>query len=440
MDYTIEFNYISPLINLKFDDKNVYILIVSQSDSTNIYIHKIIINKLNNVTDTVRGYLINRSVQLKPSNVGTIINVNLYCHNIADNTIQLIGLTKIDLEKYEYNNKSIIHMTVPNNVNNFRTTKYDNDTVFLNEYFHDIENMIDNNHYLLFFRLMTPNKNNKFTFPTIIPYTDNKLNVVYNRYVNNICKESNNIKYIDKNLYNEKQLKLSYRPLQIDKYINSIITGICDGRYKGLEIQDSRIRMHGYASNLKLSHYVNNETIYQELSNGSGYYIKSLQQDYKGIFAPYAGHLVDFNIKPNGITLLVENDYYISPYTHERAYLSVINGNPTSQQSGVGGNDERYDPDILKIQNNGKLLYCLHVSFPKGKVIYKKKLGIDQWIEQGTELFYIDNSNSNSNNNETNNVLFFVNRPIDFVNDIKTFNKYQLMTYIRCRDIIGILN
>ena len=189
MDYTIEFNYISPLVKFKFDSKNIYMLVITHSDLKDVFIHKIIINGLDNVTDTIRGYLINRSVQVNSSILGTILNVRLYCHDIINNTIQLFGMADINLEKYEYNNKSIIYMTVPNNIHNYRITDYSDDTVFLYEYFHGVENITESSKYLLFFRLVQHNNKNigKFTTPTIISYVDNtKINFVYNKFVLNL--------------------------------------------------------------------------------------------------------------------------------------------------------------------------------------------------------------------------------------------------------------
>ena len=336
-------------------------------------------------------------------------------------------------------------MNIPSNINNFRSTNYDNDTIFLNEYFHDIENITDMGEYLLFFRLVQFTKSisksiGTLTNPTTFSYVNNNNgNFVYNRYVNNICIDKNNgsntYNYIDNGIYNNsiynKQINLSYRPLQLDKYINSILTGPCDGRYKGLGIDNSVVRMYGYNSNIKLSDYINNT-----FTNGAGYYIDILPQDYKGIFIPYAGHLVNFKVGKSNITLIIESDYFIAPDVHERSYLSVVNGHTTSQGTGVGVDTSSYDPDILKIQDNGKLIYCLNVAFPStSNIVYRKKLGVNQWMEQGTEIMYIDNVNNNKVN-----VLLFINRPIDYVNDIKTYNKYPMMTYLRCRDIIGILN
>ena len=92
MEYNIEFNYISPITKIIFSDNYVYLFIVTHSDQTDVYIHKIVINNLNNVTDTTRGYLLNRTVQVSPSISGPNVNVRLYCHSIDNNTATIIGL------------------------------------------------------------------------------------------------------------------------------------------------------------------------------------------------------------------------------------------------------------------------------------------------------------------------------------------------------------
>ena len=188
--------------------------------------------------------------------------------------------------------------------------------------------------------------------------------------------------------------------------------------------------MYYYDNNIKLSNYVDNNSII----NGAGYSIDLLPGDYKGIFIPYAGHITNIIKGSDYLSLIIESDYYIAPYIHERAYLSVMNGNSTYQGSGVGATDDRYYPDILKIQENSKLVYYLIILFSsKSKIIYRKKISTNQWMEQGTEILYIDDPNNIG-------CLFVVNRPIDFVNDIKIYNNYPVHTYSRCRDIIGILN
>jgi hypothetical protein len=422
MEYCIEFNYISPLTQLTFYPNNIYTLVISHSDLSNTYIHKFVIKNLNNINNITRGYIINRGIKVKPSPFGNIINIRLYCYTRAYNIIKLLAYTDISLEKYEIGNKSIIRMNIPSNINDYRTTKYNNDMIYLREYFHNIENNDEDSGYcLLFFRLITDNNTISFTNPTIINHLKDIYNYkfMYNRYINNISIQYNG------NKYNDNVINIDYRPLNIDKYINSILIGPCDGRYKGVIIKKNQNQTQN-------QNILNTNTYFDDKQlQGYGYVINLLPIDYKSIFIPYAGYLVNLISNDKYIVLTIESDYYIAPHIHERSYLSVMNGKSTYQGSGVGATDDMYSPELLKIQENSKLIYNLTIIFTSNNTIDYKYLKIGQWMEQGKEIL---------NRSDIEQVLFVINRKIDYVNDIKKYNENNLETFIRARDIIGILN
>lgn len=493
----LQLNYISIVSNYIFDNSNMYYLVITHTDNTYIYINKILLSNINNnidnnIKNNIKSYAINKIIKINSSIFGIHVNIKLYSQNKSGEINLLMTTNNMNLQNYEHTNKSIIHMRAPVFIDNkMRSLVYQNDNDYINELLFNIESYDKDLGYCLLFFVITSdvysniNSIKNLVNSTIIKYTDlnknNKNIYIYNRYDkmiiieyinNNLLNNHSSIyekhkyniqqfknKYchnndkkiynnynkdykVDKYVHNIFNINIKYRQIKYDRYANNLIYAPLDGRYIGFDI-NNKININGH--NINIKDYINinytDDTI-DNVGNGSGYYIRVAPQDYHGLFVPYAGYLRNIIKTDNYMHITIFTDYYISPDTHERDYLSVINGNFTHGGGGVGAGNRHYQ-DILNLQNNDDLLYNIivlgsNIIIKSPKIlyfleniknnIYDKKI----WLSLGEDILDILCGDGI--------VLILFNRIIDFSQDINYYSMYNIETYTKGRDLIGYLH
>jgi hypothetical protein len=176
---------------------------------------------------------------------------------------------------------------------------------------------------------------------------------------------------------------------------------------------------------------------------------------------PYSAYIKEVGIyggesnNPYMISLRFESSYFLPQDVHERDLLSVVNGHPTYGGVGVGAGLRPYS-ELRLPQPKTNLIFSLIIitpSFKDGFIFTNKKLiGAKKyvkknknvkiksyWYQQGEEIGKITTGFSN--------VIFLVNRPLEFASDIQYYSKVlqhtpiknRIPTFVKARDIIGIL-
>jgi hypothetical protein len=424
--------FISPDSVHKFIPNNQYYLIFTGYHENNIIINKIQLKNINNITDTIITYIVNKHITLPKIN--SLYSIKLFSYNKQE--LELLFTTKIDLNN---NIPEAIIMYKPTLVNGKnRHTVYVDETSFFDEVFYNYETHNVNEKCVLFMSqdsdVISDNKHilidiNKLNYTLIdinkLNYTlidINKLNYtfVYDKYNQSMIKETmpnnfNSMKYtlfdklmlhnnyfsnnfcsnsitndyksyidyyqIDTNIFNpDKTINLKYRPIFQTNYMNNIMIAPMDGRY--------------YKTVISKFKELFNLPIYNDYGINQ-IVCRNSPQDHGSIFIPYPGYLKEINTINNMYVLKFVNDYYIPPNTNERAYMSVLNGNHIYSELGgaiaigglgVGvGAGSRGCPETLNVQPDYKLIYYLII--PTNVKLLTSEL---KWYDIGIKLGYFE--------------------------------------------------
>lgn len=481
----LELRYISPMSNYNFNKNLTYVLVITITASNNkIYIYKIKLNSIDNINQTIKGYPISKTILFPPSKFSSLINAKLYFHDNISHDLILLFSGMLNLDDLETGGIKYIELKRTE----LKSMRYTSDLDYLNEKFNKLEqqNANDNNSVYIYvsrvyntkFPIMTATTYNFDIHPSELWIYDRYINSVFQEFipfdVNNDTKQQKiveEVKYYIKNFVLDKKNMIpiyqpekqilylennsqninilnKYRPLRFDPYINSSINSMVDGKLRAFDINPT----------LKL---VSNETIYSlddlvdnpsEYNNGSGYISRVSPTDFQKVYMPYSGKLTNVNYgntKKHGnnggqhiINLRFETSFFIPAGVHERDLLSVTNGNWTYGGVGVGAGNRNW-PVLLEKNPNTYLIFNVIIIIPsyKDAFIFTNKKQITQWFEQGEQLGKLNFGFSN--------VLLICNRPIDFTSDIKYYSKlndddsslkHKIDSFIKARDIVGIIN
>lgn len=477
----IEINYISPMSNYKFDVANnkYYLTIINSSLGNTVTIHKIELINIDNINESIRSYFIGKSIKIQ-SNQYPYFSIRLFQHNIKTNLLTLLFSGNIELNNIEFNNIIKISLYSPSKiVGSPRTSSYTNENDFLNEQFFNYETINEDNKCVLFITKLK--QTDKTTIkPYIYKFDVAEQKYIYNRYHNNVIKEiqlakiddlcksntfNDYIKFIklynvDVNRYFNKnkdtfksmymrQINPSFRKLQMNPYLNNLISCPNDGRVTGFHIDES-LKFKILNEEFKFNELVSKP---YELMNCNGFMVRSIPSDYQRICVPYTASLKEIGIYGGNnyvyyVALRFESNYYIPPNVHEREYISVVYGHSI--------HESRTYPELLDTQPNTKLVYHLilmggnspdTINFTNKKLIdIKNKINLNTrnnvklgMFDQGEELGVFSCCFPNT--------IFMVNRPIDFSSDLKFYSNLNdkialqkpIETYIKQKDVIGLL-
>ncbi len=455
----LEFKFISPISDYKFDKSlyNYFLVITNMSNhinSNDIVVNKIHLKNIDNINETIRSYFVSRSIELCPSDKVSY-NINLFEHNKSSNIITLLFSGDIDINKAESNNKAyvMLNRVIHSNV----STEYKDTSSFLIEKFFNVENIIrdtsvnDKNCCLLFFS-KSFRTNNRIVIPEVIDGSGKEY--IYYRYANTLMKEV---------VFNKYSQFYIDRPIKYHPYKNNIITATTDGRLRGFEI-DNDLTFTIYNKKIRLQNLVDTKTVGQ-LLEGSGYLSRVLLQDHKSVHMPYSGYLKEVGIFNRGdytfTGLKFYSDYFIPPGVHERDYASVILGNYTYSGVGVGAGTRPSSScfacdDYLRPQPNTRLVFVVILinynqgtnntltnpklmnflkNCPKNK--YATVVPEAIWMQQGEKIGQLTNNSS-----YPSYTITMFNHQIEYTSDIMHYsinadNKKDCL--IRLNDMVGLL-
>lgn len=477
MDDIIEINYISPKSDIKFDNKmnDYYIVLTASGIENNIYVNKIKLNEIQNISETLRAIAVNKAILINKLQ-HPIINMRIFSYHISDSIISLLFAGSFDLNLLEYNSIQIVKLFTPSKVvGEFRSTTFVNDASLLEEKFYNYESFINHNVCMAFITKLHRKNSELPVNKTIeINIDKEKEKYIYNRYHQTIIKEqklfpikqycdSNKpedyLKFlkeyaIDVNRYNEKSLdtfksmfmrkiKSNYRKLKYDPFLNSILSAPVDGRFIGFHINGStQFNLDG-----KKYHYKDLVLKPYQLLNGSGFLARTLPNDYQRVHMPYSGYLTEIGILKNNsyiMSLRFESNYFMPPDVHEREYKSVLYGHNVQLS--------RAWPELVDVQPDTSLVFYLVIignndssslNFTNKKLqgmkdkikpntLYKP---MPHWFDKAEELLTF-------NCDLVGHTIFLINRKIDFTSDIKKNSDSQnkLYTYVKLKDVLGVIN
>jgi hypothetical protein len=479
----IEINYISPLSKYIFDKtERYYLVLINTSKSNNVLINKIEIPTIDNITNNIRAYTINKSMQIMSELQSPYYSVRLFKHTIGSNKLSLLFVTDIDINYFEHNNISKIELVAPSKVlGNNRNGIYVDENSFLDEQYNNYESD-DNQNKCILFVAKVKKTNKELIKPYIFKFDLSKSNkFVYHRYHNNIIKEQDelNISYlcqtnsfndyiklinsqsIDVNRYEKKDRNTfssmfmrrinltNFRKIVYNPYLNNTIISPVDSRILGFDINSAT----KFKFNNINFHYKDLVTNSDELLNGSGFVNRVSLSDYQRFHNPYSAYLSEIGIYNQNssqyyISLKFTTDYFIPPTVHEREYISVVYGHNIQNSRGY--------PELVEKQPKTYLVFYLiifgdasneSIQFTNTKLVNLQKIvNLNSsyktkkiWIEQGEELGVF--------NCCYGNVLFMINRPIDFASDIKYYSKLennstlykQIECFVKVNDMIGLI-
>lgn len=490
MDEFIEINYISPISNYKFANINKYYLVIINSTRDNsIFINKIHLENIKNVSVDIRSYNINKAITLISQERYPICSIKLFENDTINNTIKLLFSGNIDTNFIEYNGIKTIILFSPSNVLNCeRECIFENDISFVSEQFFNFETINKDSKCILFITKLK-NTDKQIIKPFIYQFDISPNIFIYDRYQQNVIREILNIqeqyyilnslcktntysdyiqfikifqidvnKYTDnKNFKNNsfkemfmRRINPIYRKIHFDSYLNNVILSPTDGRISTFDITKKfKFSYYNYIFGIDDLIYKSNEIL-----NGKGFKNRMIPSDYSRIFLPYSGNLTNIGIfgndknKPYMITMRFESDYFIPNDVHEREYLSVIYGNNINVSRGY--------PELVEKQPNTCLVFYLillgnnlvdSIIFTNNKLLNMTKIITlntnykmnFMWFEQGEEI--------GTFNCCIGQTLFMINRFIQFTSDIRFYSKIDedsklkkpIETYIKAKDIIGLI-
>lgn len=475
----LEFQYISPVSNIKFDSSKRYFLVIYNTTLNNVVIlYKLQLKQIGNVDDTVRAYGIKQSV---PINVESSPNYELKLFQINGKHAELLFYGSINLEGVEeFGKVNVTMFRAPTVLGKNRSSTIDGDVDFLSEQFFNFEKGKTKNVCIVFFT-ETRVPTLKILAPTYIKFDFSNGLFIFDRYNNGVIKElvpnylkntltnnnnnnntysqhythvsnfiktfcSNNVKnsnrfieeyYVDTTPYINldsnkplftKRMDLTYRPTKYEPYINSMIISPVDCRLRGFKINPT-LQLNLNGSKLTVDNMVQYP---KEIDGGSGFICRMCPQDYKYAYAPYGAYLKEVAIldDPYKIVLKFETKYFIPPDVYERAYASVIFGNHIYTGVGVGAGSRAY-PEALKKQPDTTLIFYLvligtssqnSISLTNTKLRYMKSI-VDVGTRHKIKPIWFEQGEELANVAcGSGNVIMLFNRPIDFAADIKHYS------------------
>ncbi len=410
----INLQYLSPISNFVFDTTTTkYVLIFFNSSHDSTIMHKITITDIDNITETIRAYSINRSFKL-PCN--THFNVMLFAHSCKKIYLLFSG----ELNKLNNNNKKMNMLILKKPVtvgNKLLHTDYINMKSFLQETFFDL-NKFDHNQQCIIFYTTTPKPSAPIIKPLHINVSDAYTTFTYDRYAKN---------FVTAGKYSLQKDKTIQRKIRFDPFSNNVIVAPVDGKLRAFKINSSTVLNINYRQ-YKISQLVE----FSEIDNSHGYITEVGYDDYKYIHMPYSGKLKQIRCHNNITIFKFESQYFIPDSVSERDYLSVVNGNYTYGGVGVGAGTRAY-PELIAPQPKITLIFYLILFQPinyTNKNLKQNNKFSDSYFQQGEEVGYCTQ--------DTNYVAILANRPIEFASDIQLKNEAN-STFIKAKDIVGIL-
>jgi len=497
MSRYISFQYLSPISKYNFDDgSKILMTIVNTSLNDNILCYKIDVKELNNVTSTVRGYPVQKSIQLP---LDAKDNYSIRIFKVRDNTLYLIftGESKMDTD--------VIRLVPPPAVlGKLRNSYYNNDDNLLDEQFYNFDNIESLSHCLLFYKRTIGRPPYAVITPLSVNINTSNYTWVYNRYVDNIIREyvpddmRDNVKknfskhvvkfmnnfqpntaytdyikkyYIDTSIFFDPKINTNMekgcwnmvnqdnRPLFYLPNNNNIITSPTDGRTRGF-IATPEMTMSFFDDIYTIKELISKPF---QIDTGGCFITRVAPQDYNRVYIPYSAHLRELGIRFNKnvciMTMKFESSYFMPHSVSERDYLSLTNGNFTNSGWGAGIGGTRNHPEFLQVQPDTTLIYHLVLIVPtindnmpiftnEKLISIQNKLHQDQpiykippiWMDKGEELARLSCGGGY--------VCFITNRPVSFSPDINYYSKIipndnkliaPIDTYVKANDNIGIL-
>lgn len=476
MNDIIELNYISPMSKYIFDMKlnNYYLVLINSGINNKTFIHKIQLLDIGNTDEHMRGYAINKAIQLQSKLQYPFYSIRMFEHNKSNNNLNLLFTGDINLNNVEFNGIQIAKLFAPSKVlGKLRSNENNNIHDLLSEKFFNYESIIPENKCLLFYTRLKKKDSDKEIIKPFIVSNQDDIKYVYNRYHQNLMKEipfvsinklcDNNafndylklvgIYNIDVNRYYDKKsdtfksmymrkINQEFRKLKYAPFLNNTLSASVDGRLVGVGQINGATKF-----NIKEKQYHFKDLVTKpfQFMNGAGYLTTVLPQDYQRIHMPYAGYLTEigiFHLNSYCITLRFESDYFVPPNVHEREYISVLYGNNIQMS--------RTYPELVKIQPDTHLIFYViifgdhdpnTIHFTNHKLLNIKNIvkpntlykPMPKWFEKGEELSTFSCA--------IGNVIVLTNRSIEFAADIRHYSSLQkkVPSYIKMNDIVGIL-
>lgn len=450
----IEIGYISPISTYNFDNVNIkYTLVILSKDNHKNIVWEVPLNSLQNITNQIRGYPINKVIKIK-KNHGQI-KMQIYGYNRTNNTITLY------FSGILHNSPAILYR--PKTIKTIKKQNllltehyfleifhndYDNTNekcaIFIYNKKSDISNYISS-------KLYTPlNKNfliNRYDSVHLLEYYPQTIKF-YNalskkelyrntqRYNSSILSKYNhrlqvtnfiNDFFINKNKHLndignwittddiiKRTIDSSYRPLYHEDNKNNIVVNATDGRVTTAETKkylDTLKSLFNFNLLFSKNHEHN-----KQLLLGSCYVSRLMPQDNRVLYCPYDGYVTGIKKDKNVVVISMINDYFMAPSVLERDQFSVAYGKCLHFNRGCS---ERLAPQprhVLRMSIviiGGQLHDKLNIE--------KKPL----WVYKGEKIGYLDLTSSI--------VVFLSNRKIVFVEP----NIQCGEEFIRAKDIVG---
>lgn len=409
----LEINYISPITNYVFSLKSKYYLIISYLEYPNIIIHKFPIN-FNNVTNTVRAYIIGQVIYIKTRSKYTI---QIFQHD-PNNKMTLLFTNVINPFVFEINNVMPIELFPPMTT---KSVTFLANESYLSEQFYKYERLAPNNQCVVFFTMRSFDKIGPMLKPIVLPIKGLPKYSSYNKYHETFTIPID-IK-LEKMNY-DKFIEL--HQMDMTKYIDKKNTNFNDMFMRKINLQ-KRPFTHDLTKNNVIT-CPTDCSIVRVLSDKS-FSCEMLPSDYPRVCMPYQGYLVDLDIKflPNGnisYILNFSNNYYIPNNVGERDYKSVVYGHNVGVTRGY--------PELVDVQPDTTVYFDIVLIGTNSKesvLVTNEKIqyfeGKKIWLEKGEEIAGF--------NDCLGKMIVSFNRGVDF-EIVEGFNNYVLMN-----DTIGFL-
>jgi Phosphatidylserine decarboxylase len=482
---SIEISFISPISNYSFDKHyyKYYLVFINTTRDNNIFIYKIELPTIDNITDVVRSYAVGKSLKIAESEEYPYYEIKLFRHQLTDNKICLLFTGTIELNKLETNGISTVTLKAPSKVlDELRWTYYTDMTSFLEEQFFNFESTEDQNQCILFIiKIMKTDK--ELINPFIFKFDMSPDIYIYDRYVNEVIKEfvpqnlkkimrknrhhrispqyifhlqnlyfkthycqgsyDNYLQYVkeyqlDLNKYYEvkenhqnflsmftRKINQNYRPIRFDPYLNNVILSPSDGRVRGFLVNET-LKFSLFSYQLEMPEFI---TQPYELINGSGFMNRITPTDYQRVYLSYSGYLKEVGIygeinKPYIITLKFDNEYFMPPDVHEREYISVIYGHNV--------HTSRAYPELVEVQPKTTLIHYLiligtnyddSIIFTNNKLLKMKEIIKLNTTYRIKPMWMEQGEEVATFGCGSGYVISLFNRQIDFTSDIKYYSK-----------------
>jgi len=393
----IIFNYISPISDYVFSPSHTYYLVhYNTTDINTININIMKLTTIDNITKSIRGYHIGKSIKIETYN-SQYNSIKLFQHNLTNGQLTLLFTTTFKIIDSDTGlDKSIILK----NPSQIISTQYLNNKSFLMENLFNIGEFGDNRCILHF--SINRSTNTIVSNPTVYKFDLMNDLFIYDRYSHSVILESssvvNHLNDLDKDI----------------NYGTTSLISICTGRVTGFN-----------NNSIKLPSIFSNNG---KLEKGDGYMVRITSNDNGNLYMPCNGELVDIINDDNGTTILkFKNEYFIPSSVHEREYISVIYGHNTKMS--------RTYPELTIPQINSQMEFYIIINNNIGKNI---KLSKEKWLNCG-DIF-------GKLNGIEGYIIFMTNRKIEYAPDLKYYSKIiqnglnkSINTFIKGCDYVGTL-